>query len=333
MKRFNNILATIILAASLAGVSLPVSAAGITLRAKLDSATLLMGNTTALHLELVQDANVNGAFSVDRTDTLNSFVEIAARIKPDTVSLGNTRRQINRDIIIQSFDSGVYVLPPILYFAGRDTIESNPLTLKVIPVKVDSLKDIHDFKPVHEIPFRLFDLLPSWITDYWWISLLLMLLLAAATYAYLRWFRKGENPFKPKEVILPPYDEAMKRLQELKGQNLWQNGQEKEYYTVLTDILRNYIDRRFGINAVEMTSTQIIDTLRKNEETRAVNEQLKEILSIADFVKFANMRPLADDNETSFQRAVRFVEDTKPVEVEPETEPDEADNQEEEVKP
>ena len=86
----------------------------------------------------------------------------------------------------------------------------------------------------------------------------------------------------------------------------------------MTDILRVYIDRRFHINAVEMTSSQIIDTLKKNEETKAVNEQLEMILEIADIVKFANARPLADDNEVAYQRAVNFVEATRPVVEQPE---------------
>lgn len=84
----------------------------------------------------------------------------------------------------------------------------------------------------------------------------------------------------------------------------------------MTDILRVYIDRRFEINAVEMTSSQIVETLKKNEETRAVNEQLSMILEVADIVKFANVRPLADDNELAYQRALNFVEATKPVEAE-----------------
>ena len=107
----------------------------------------------------------------------------------------------------------------------------------------------------------------------------------------------------------------MLNLEALKQQQLWQNGQEKEYFTGLTDILRVYIDRRFGINAVEMTSSQIVQTLKDRNETRAVNEQLT---MMADIVKFAAVRPLADDNEMAYQRAVDFVEQTKPVVENPE---------------
>lgn len=292
-----------------------VQAAQVTITARLDSAVLLMGKTTALHLEIVQPQDVNAIVSIDRADTLSTaMVEIAERCKADTTRLGNNRIQINRDVILQSFDSGLYVVGPVACVVGRDTFLSKQLTLKVLPVRVDSLQDIHDIKPVQEVPFKFFDWVPDLIADYWWAWLLALLLIGGGLYYYFHWYKKGINPLKPERKRLPPYDEAMINLRALKQQQLWQNGQEKEYFTGLTDILRVYIDRRFQVNAVEMTSTQIIDTLKQNEETHAVNEQLSMILEVADFVKFAGARPLADDNEKAYERAVQFVETTKPVE-------------------
>ena len=286
----------------------------VTFKAKLDSATLLMGKTTALHLEITQDRDARGFFPNEQADTLSAMIEIAERPAADTTDLGNNRIQINRDLILQSFDSGMWVIKPIPYVVNGDTAYCNQLTLKVLPVNVSQLKDIHDIKPVEEVPFNLLD----WLPNYWWLWLLGLLLIAAAIWAYRKYYKKGINPLKPGKKRLPPYEEAMINLQNLKAAQLWQQGQEKEYFTGLTDILRVYIDRRFHINAVEMTSSQIIDTLKKNEETRAVNEQLEMILEIADIVKFANARPLADDNEVAYQRAVNFVEATRPVE-QPET--------------
>ena len=303
MKRLSIIL--------LAMVALSAMAAPVTITAKLDSAILLMGKTTALHLEVVQDKNLHGVFPIDQTDTLSAMVEIAEHRKSDTTDLGNNRIQINRDIILQSFDSGLYAVGPIAYIVERDTFYAKQLTLKVLPVNVDTLQDIHDIKPVEGVPFKFFDWVPDVIADYWWAWLLALLLIGGALYYYFHWYKKGINPLKPERKRLPPYEEAMLNLQNLKQQQLWQNGQEKEYFTGLTDIV--YIDRRFHVNAVEMTTTQIIDTLKQNEETRAVNEQLSMILEIADFVKFAGARPLADDNEMAYQRAVNFVEATKPV--------------------
>ena len=284
----------------------------VTFKAKLDSVTLLMGKTTALHLEITQDKNARGFFPGEQADTLNAMIEIAERPKADTTDLGNDRIQINRDLIIQSFDSGMWVIKPIPYVVNGDTAYSNQLSLKVLPIDVSQMKDINDIKPVEEVSFKVLD----WLPDYWWAWLLGLLLLAAAIWAYRKYYKKGINPLRPSKKRLPPYEEAMINLQNLKAAQLWQQGQEKEYFTGLTDILRVYIDRRFHINAVEMTSTQIIDTLKKNDETKAVNEQLEMILEVADIVKFANARPLADDNEVAYQRAVNFVEATRPVDYE-----------------
>ena len=286
----------------------------VTFKAKLDSATLLMGKTTTLHLEITQDKGARGFFPNEQADTLNAMVEIAERPAADTTDLDNNRIQINRDLIIQSFDSGMWVIKPIPYVVNGDTAYCNQLTLKVLPVDVSQMKDIHDIKSVEDVPFNLLD----WLPNYWWAWLLGLLLIGAGIWAYRKYYKKGINPLKPNKKRLPPYEEAMINLQNLKAAQLWQQGQEKEYFTGLTDILRVYIDRRFDINAVEMTSSQIIDTLKKNEETKAVNEQLEMILEIADIVKFANARPLADDNEVAYQRAVNFVEATRPVVEQPE---------------
>lgn len=285
-------------------------AGNVTFKARLDSATLLMGKTTTLHLEITQDKDARGFFPGEQADTLSTMVEIAERPAADTTDLSNNRIQINRDLIIQSFDSGLWVIKPIPYVVNGDTAFCNQLTLKVLPVDVSKMQDIHDIKPVEEVPFSLFD----WLPDYWWLWLLALLLLISGIWAYRKYFKKGINPLKPSKKRLPPYEEAMINLRNLKAAELWQRGQEKEYFTGLTDILRVYIDRRFHINAVEMTSTQIIETLKENRETKAVNEQLEMILEVADIVKFANARPLADDNEVAYQRAVNFVEATRPVE-------------------
>jgi hypothetical protein len=286
----------------------------VTFKARLDSATLLMGKTTALHLEITQDKGARGFFPGEQADTLSAMVEIADRPAADTTDLGNNRIQINRDLIIQSFDSGMWIIKPIPYVVNGDTAYCNRLTLKVLPVDVSKMKDIHDIKPVEDVPFNLLD----WLPDYWWAWLLGLLLIAGGIWAYRKYYKKGINPLRPGKKRLPPYEEAMINLQNLKAAQLWQQGKEKEYFTGLTDILRVYIDRRFHINAVEMTSSQIIETLKRNDETRAVNEQLEMILEVADIVKFANARPLADDNEVAYRRAVNFVEETRPIE-QPET--------------
>ena len=222
---------------------------------------------------------------------------------------------MKRALIIQSFDSGVYTIPPFLMVSGLDTLRTEPITLKVNPVDVSQMDDINPIAPAMDFESKWYDFLPDWLTDYWQWILAGLLIIAAGICGYLIMTRKVEVPLLPKKKPVPPYELAMQRLENLREQNLWQNGQEKEYYTRLTDILRDYLQGRFGINAMEMTSQQITRVLNENETTRMPNARMKRILEIADFVKFAKVRPLPDDNHRALAEAVRFVEETKPVEV------------------
>ena len=306
------------LLSTLLAVSMTSMAAPTTFKAKLDSASLLMGKQVAMQIEIVQDSNVKGYIPINDGDTLTDKVEIVGWRKSDTTDLGNNRIQINKELILQSFDSGLYTLPPILYVVGKDTFKTNKLTLKVVPVQVDSLKNIHDYKTVQEPNTKWTDYLPDFITDYWWAILIFILLVLAGIYMYIR-HQQGKSllpPILPKKPLLPPYEEAMGALADLKAASLWQSGHEKEYYTQLTDIVRRYICRRFEVNAMEMTSSQLLSVLTM-EEAKPVKDELRKILEVSDFVKFAKMRPLADENEQAFASAVKFIEDTKPVEIVP----------------
>lgn len=297
-------------------VALPGFAGQTTIKAKLDSATLLMGKVTGLHIEIVQDKGKSGFIPLTDGDTLTRNVEIVGWRNIDTTDIGNNRIQIDKDLILQSFDSGLYTLPPIAYISDKDTFRTNRMTLKVIPVNVDTLKNIHDYKDVENPEFKWTDFLPDFMTDYWWLWLLVLVLIAGGTYFYIRW-KQGKSlmlPLIPKKKVLPPYEEASAALAELKSSNLSQSGQDKEYYTRLTDILRRYISRRFDIGAMEMTSSQLLDVI-KDCDVKEDSQLLRDILETADFVKFAKMRTLVADNEAAYTKAVEFVENTKPVEV------------------
>ncbi len=283
------------------------------LKAHLDSATLLMGRVTVLHIDLVRDKGTTGRLNIDAVDTLTREVEVAARLDGDTSDIGNGREQIRRDIVLQSFDSGLYVLPPVAYIVGTDTtFAPDRLSLKVIPVNVDSLDNVHPLKPVAEPEYKWYDALPMWLVNYWWVILPLAALCVVIALAV--YMKRKHGAFIPHVARkrLPPADEALQALHLLKRRGLWQQGQDKQYFTELTDILRVYIDRRYGINAVEMTTTEIKRTLREHGETRAVDDHLNMILEIADWVKFAGQRAMPADNESAWQRAVDFVEATRP---------------------
>lgn len=309
-----SIIISLIIAIAGLAVSDRAVAAPVSIKASLDSAYILMGKQTVLNLEIVQDRGTQGAFINNNGDTLTREVEVIRAVKPDTTDLGNNREEIKRELVIQSFDSGLYTIPPFVYVAGKDTFTSNALALKVIPVPVDSMATIHDYAGVVKPNTRIWDYLPDFIVDYWWIFII-VLLCAAGIFVWMRYIKgKKAIPLVPKKKPVPPYELAMQQLNRLKSEKLCENGHEKEYYTRLTEILRIYLDKRFGINAMEMTSTQIMHHLQSNDDTKTSAPVMKQILEMADFVKFAKVRPLPDDNQKAFNNAVTFVENTKPVE-------------------
>lgn len=309
-----SIIISLIIAIAGLAVSDRAAAAPVSVKASLDSAYILMGKQTVLNLEIVQDRGTQGAFINNNGDTLTREVEVIRALKPDTTDLGNNREEIKRELVIQSFDSGLYTIPPFVYVAGKDTFTSNALALKVIPVPVDSMATIHDYAGVVKPNTRIWDYLPDFIVDYWWIFII-VLLCAAGIFVWMRYIKgKKAIPLVPKKKPVPPYELAMQQLNRLKSEKLCENGHEKEYYTRLTEILRIYLDKRFGINAMEMTSTQIMHHLQSNDDTKTSAPVMKQILEMADFVKFAKVRPLPDDNQKAFNNAVTFVENTKPVE-------------------
>ena len=130
------------------------AASQTSLKVSLDSAYLLMGKTTPLHIELIKPADAEGALLIP-ADTIADKVEILRALEADTSDIRNGRVEIRQDLTLQSFDSGTYILSPIRYVQGNETIASNKLVLKVIPTPVDSLTTIHDYADVADVDRRL----------------------------------------------------------------------------------------------------------------------------------------------------------------------------------
>ena len=296
--------------------------ASVSVKAKLDSVQLLMGNMTMLNLEVVADKGIKGEFPLFKQrnelgiiQIMNDSVELRGISQADTLDLGSGRMQINFKVPLQSFDSGVYHLPPIQYVVGKDTFNSDRVVLKVVLVIVGDNEDIEGYMSVVEpLNPSIFDNLPDAIVDYWWAILIILLIVATIIYVIIK--LKKDKPLIPKKMMktLSPYEKAIQSMQILKEQKLWEQGLERDYFTRLTEILRQYLDDRFSVNALEMTSEEIIRTISTNDEIRNKTEYIKQILSVADFVKFAKMRPLPSDNIQSYDNALRFIEETKPEE-------------------
>ena len=281
----------------------------------IDSAAILIGEQTTLHLTVTADKD-RPVQIVIPNDTLMTGVEVLNLSKADSTEIENDRLVIKQDVLITSFDSSLYLLPPLKVIDGVDTVYSNQVALKVstIPVNADKPEEFNDIKTVWKPPF-------VWADYYPIIYGILLALFLICVIAYIvKRIRASLIPFKKEEPKLPPHEQAIKELDEIKQQKLWQQGRSKEYYTLITDTLRKYIEERFGINAMEMTSGEILELIRKNSEAQSVYDNLRQILQLADFVKFAKMNPLPDENDLSMMNAYLFVNQTKVEEMqEPES--------------
>lgn len=263
-------------------------------------------------------------------DTLVSGVEVLAMPKPDTV-YAHEVMTITQKYIVTSFDSALYHIPYLPIIDGTDTIESNGFGLKVIsPVlseatlsyleqlntqQTDSIDfdklGVFDIKAIQTPPFVWQDYI-----FYIIIGLLILLLLAAigvGIYMYIQKKKKGYY-FKP-VVVEPPHVIALHALDHVKIEKLWQQGKEKEYYTEVTDILRKYIEDRFGVSAFEMTSDEILNVVNNFMIAESSTESLHQVLKLSDLVKFAKYKPFPNENDLSLVNAYLFVNQTKKEEV------------------
>lgn len=279
---------------------------------KIDSAAILIGEQTVLHLTVTADKDKPVQIVIPN-DTLMRGVEVLNLSMPDSTLIDNERLLIKQDVLITSFDSALYLLPPFKVIDGVDTVYSNQVALKVstIPVNVDNPEEFYDIKEIWKPPFVLADYYPIIY------GVLLALFLICVIGYIMQRLRNKQSliPFKKQEPKLPPHVQAVKELDEIKQLKLWQQGLSKEYYTLITETLRRYIVGRFGINAMEMTSGEILDIIRKQHEADSVYNNLQQILNLSDFVKFAKMNPLPDENDLSMMNAYLFINQTKIEEV------------------
>ncbi len=299
--------------------TLNIFAQNISVDASIDTNAILIGDQLKLNLQLTKPANKQVLFP-QLSDTITDKIEIIQEAPIDTVSNKNGIITLNKQYTITSFDSGYYHIPPLAFTIvnkDSDTITTNPLPLVVYTVKVDTASHkIADIKAPYETPLTFNEFIHEFGL-YILIAIAILALLILAYWYYRKTKKKNaeldKSPKKPRE---PAHIIALRKLDELKDKKLWQNNNVKEYYSELTDILREYLVYRYNIDAMEMTSSEILSAIRNlNEVTDEVFNKMRYLLTTADFVKFAKAKPLPDEHDTCLKNAYFFVEETKPKEV------------------
>ena len=270
---------------------------------------LMIGDQTAMHLSVTQEANERVEMPVFG-ETLQDGIEIVDRSAVDTTTLPDGRLQLSQELTLTSFKDSLFAVAPIAVVSGGDTFRTEPMALNVIqPFEVDSSLAITDIKDIEKAPI------------YWW-GILRWILLALAViglfvgaYYGVQWYRK--HFLKEEEVIEPellrPADEvALEKLDEIKAQKIWKDGKVKEYQTELTDVVREYIGRRFDVQSTEKTSDETLRAMKPLID-KELFAKLSKMLQLADLVKFAKWHTTPDENEQALSTAYEFVKETKEV--------------------
>lgn len=281
--------------------------------ASIDSNNVLIGDQVTYTYKFTFPSKAVPSLPVI-ADTLSKGVEVIARVKMDTViSADKKYTTFTQALHIASFDSGTFVIPPMIFsykMPGDTTnyvVGTMPIMLYVNTVAVDTTKEFKDIKMPLGEPLTWREILP-------WVLLGLgVILVVFVAFYIIRKIRKKEPiislPQKPK---IPPYEIALKELENLRVDKLWQTGKNKEFHSRLTDILRTYINEQFGIDAMEMITYDLIESLKSTNVPAEEIKRLEKILTLADMVKFAKFQPLPDEHDGSLKSGVVFVENTKP---------------------
>jgi hypothetical protein len=228
----------------------------VTVEATIDSLQLLIGEQAKIKLQVSMDANQKLRLPLLR-DTLVRGVEILDVAKPDTQLLNDNKRWlVSQEYTVTSFDSALYYLPPFEVLVNDKAYRSKALALKVYSIPVDTLHPDQFFGPksIQEVPLTWEDLAPMVY------SILLLIALGVVTAFFIIRYRDNKPIIKiiKVEPKLPPHLAAMKKIETIKADKVAKREDPKAYYTELTDVIRIYIKERFGFNAMEMTSAEII---------------------------------------------------------------------------
>lgn len=277
-----------------------------------DSIHRLIGQQVVLTIKVQAPASQKVSWPIV-PDSLGHF-EILKRSAVDT-SRGTEKnsKSYTQKLVVTSFDTGYITFPklPFRTGSGNDTtmIYSDSIQMQYASVPVDTTKAIKDIKGIMAAPLTVGEIMP-WILG-------VMILGAVAIIAYTFYLRKkSKKPliiFKPKPEI-PAHILALEALNHLKDESIWKAGRFKEYYTGLTDILRNYLEKRYGVMAQEMTSDEIMEAL-KGQTNDGLMSKLRNLFSTADLVKFAKGIPEPHENEVNLDIAYDFVENTKLIPI------------------
>lgn len=291
------------------------SAQNVVVQAQVDSMMMWIGQQTGLHIEVTCDAGQDIVFPNYR-DTIVEGLEIIPPVLTDTQYVNNGQRMtVKRSYTVTCFDSTLIYIPSIPVMVDGEEYQSNRLALAFTTYDIPEGEETKIFGPKDNMkaPVRFYEIRGMML--FWILTAIAVVL---AVYLFVRY--RDDKPIIRKikiEPKVPAHVRAISEIEDLRKAGGPHNEDAKAYYTQLTDILREYINDRFGFNATEMTSYEILERLEESQDKESLSE-LRDLLSTSDMVKFAKFKPMLNENDRNLVCALEFVNGTK-VEI-PDTE-------------
>lgn len=292
----------------LAAMAFPLCSQNVIVSSKLDSLEMLIGSQARLTIEATVDSDAKLVFQ-DCHDTIVAGLEIVEKLKPDTSFLNEGKRMsVTQGYLVSAFDSAFFHIPGFKVYVDGKEYESNDLILRVYRFPVDNadVESIRDVKDINDPEFVFSDWLPMIFYILLGVGLCIVVLFLARRY-------KDNKPIiriVHVEPSLLPHEKAEKIIDVIKERDMSHSSNPKDYYTSLTEALRVYISGRFGFNAMEMTSSEIVNKLLETNDKESL-KQLQSLFTVADLVKFAKYVPLLNENDANLLSAVAFINKTK----------------------
>ncbi len=283
-----------------------VNAQSISVSATTDTSTYKVGDYITLTLELRYDKSIKVQIpSVkDSIKVLDYIQTLPSEKKENDGKVTEIQK-----FIFSKYDSAQVTIPSLLVFytEGNNTdkrsLATTPFTITINKLQVNQQEDIRDIKAPLTIP------LPWWIILLIIVSIVILALGGFYLFKYLKKRKEGKVEIKP-EIKIPPHEIALAKLDELEGKKLWQSGKVKEFHSEVTEIVREYFEKRFNFRALEMPSSEILPVLSYLAEAKAIVEIADRFFTNADLVKFAKFEPMPHVNDEMLKQAYVIVKQT-----------------------
>lgn len=280
----------------------------IVIAVEIDSTQILIGEQSNIKLKVTSPVGSKVIFPNYLSKQLIPGIEVLDEKIISEEKINEDKTQvIIKQYTITSFDSTMYYIPPFKVLVNSKEYKSKSLALKVETIPIDTIHTDKYFGPkgIADVPYEWND-----FKSLFYMSLLVLLLFITAIYLNVQLYTN--RPIIRKFRIrpeLPPHKWAISKIKKINSKvEVEQNS--KDYYTQLTDVIRSYIHKRYGFNAMEMTSNEIINKLTSEPDSTMLDE-LSELFTTADMVKFAKVQTMLNENDMNLLRALNFVNATK----------------------